>query len=157
MGREIPQHAVQTALLLEDIKDQPDDALRLRVWVQLVIAVGAPHVAQGRLMQEVPALGLMAPALEEATGQAPKLLSNLTGVDSVQSGLFDFNFTARGFNKPLNRRVLVLVDGRDTSFPFLGSQDWSAFPVPLGELQSVDFVRGPRSAAIVGTWLILLD
>src|SRR5438270_3043184 len=87
-----------------------------------------------------------APELEESTGQAPRLLSNLTGVDSVQSGLFDFNFTARGFNKPLNRRVLVLVDGRDTSFPFPGAQDWGTFSVPLGELQSVEFVRGPRSA-----------
>src|SRR5438128_2242330 len=87
-----------------------------------------------------------APVLEESTGQAPKLLSNLTGVDSVQSGLFDFNFASRGFNRPLNRRVLVLVDGRDTSFPFLGAQDWAAFSVPLGQLQSVEFVRGPRSA-----------
>jgi len=57
---------MQTALLLEDIKDQPDDVLRLLVGVELVIAVGSPHVAQGRLIQEVPALGLMAPALEEA-------------------------------------------------------------------------------------------
>ena len=87
-----------------------------------------------------------APLLEESTGQAPRLLSNLTGVDSVQSGLFDFNFTARGFNKPLNRRVLVLLDGRDTSFPFLGAQQWAAFSLPLGQLQSTEFVRGPRSA-----------
>jgi hypothetical protein len=66
VGREIPQHAVQTALLLEDIKDQPDDTLGLLVGVQLVIAVEAPHIAQGRLIQEVPALGLVAPALEQA-------------------------------------------------------------------------------------------
>ena len=66
VGREIPSHTVQTALLLEDIKDQPDDVLGLLVGLELVIAVGAPHVALGRRMQEVPALGLMAPALEEA-------------------------------------------------------------------------------------------
>jgi len=57
---------MQTALLLEDIKDQPDDVLRLLVWLELVIAVGSPHGAQGRLIPEVPALGLVAPALEQA-------------------------------------------------------------------------------------------
>jgi hypothetical protein len=34
------------------------------------------------------------------------------GVDIVQSGMNDFNVNARGFNSTLNRRVLVLQDGR---------------------------------------------
>ena len=57
---------MQTAWLLEDIKDQPDDVLGLLVGVELVIAVGAPPMAKAGSFQKVPALGLVAPALERA-------------------------------------------------------------------------------------------
>ncbi|MDY7091828.1 MAG: carboxypeptidase regulatory-like domain-containing protein [Acidobacteriota bacterium] len=62
---------------------------------------------------------------EAAHGQLPKLLENSPGAEATQSGVYDFNFNARGFNSSLNRRILVLIDGRDPSSPFLGSQEWS--------------------------------
>lgn len=83
---------------------------------------------------------------EAASGQAPKLLEFTPGVDFAQSGLYDINFNARGFNSSLNRRILTLIDGRDPAVPFLGSQEWAAVSFPLDELQSVELVRGPGSA-----------
>lgn len=81
-----------------------------------------------------------------AHGQLPKLLETQPGVDLVQSGLFDFNINTRGFNSSLNRRVLVLVDGRDLGTAFLGATEWSGLTAPLEELGRIEFVRGPGSA-----------
>jgi iron complex outermembrane receptor protein len=80
------------------------------------------------------------------SGQAPRIIESAPGVDFTQSGLYDFNFNARGFNSSLNRRILTLVDGRDPSVPFLGAQEWAALSFPIDEMESVELVRGPGSA-----------
>ena len=80
------------------------------------------------------------------SGQAPRIIESAPGVDFTQSGLYDFNFNARGFNSSLNRRILTLIDGRDPSVPFLGAQEWAALSFPIDEMQSVELVRGPGSA-----------
>ena len=80
------------------------------------------------------------------TGQAPIALQAVPGVDVTQSGMNDFNVNARGFNSTLNRRVLVLQDGRDLAIAFLGSQEWNGMTQPLEELGKVEMVRGPGSA-----------
>ncbi|HEY7698303.1 MAG TPA: TonB-dependent receptor plug domain-containing protein, partial [Vicinamibacteria bacterium] len=82
-------------------------------------------------------------------GQLPKLLEYTPGAELTQSGIYDFNFNTRGFNSSLNRRVATLVDGRDPSVPFLGSQEWAAMSFPLDDLATVELVRGP-SAALYG-------
>ncbi len=79
------------------------------------------------------------------TGQLPRAIANVPGVDLVQSGVTDFNLNARGFNSSLNRRVLVLQDGRDLAVAFLGAQEWGANP-PLEDGARVELVRGPGSA-----------
>lgn len=83
---------------------------------------------------------------EGAHGQIPKLLEFTPGVATTQSGLYDFNMNARGFNSSLNRRVVVLVDGRDPSVPFLGSQEWIVVSPYMNDLGSAEMVRGPSSA-----------
>ena len=80
------------------------------------------------------------------SGQAPRVIESAPGVDYTNSGLYDTNFNARGFNSSLNRRILTLVDGRDPAVAFLGSQEWAALSFPLDEMQSVELVRGPGSA-----------
>jgi iron complex outermembrane receptor protein len=80
--------------------------------------------------------------------QVPKLIEFTPGAEVTQSGIYDFNLNTRGFNSSLNRRVAVLVDGRDPSIPFLSSQDWSS-ATSLDDLESVEMVRGP-SAALYG-------
>jgi len=81
-----------------------------------------------------------------ASGQLPKLVETAPGVDFSQSGIYDINFNARGFNSSLNRRILTLIDGRDPAIPFLGAQEWAAVSFPMDELSSVELVRGPGSA-----------
>ena len=99
---------------------------------------------------EAPAAVSVIPPAEvrdiSVTGQAPLALRNVPGVDIVQSGVNDFNINARGFNSSLNRRVLVLQDGRDLSIAFLGSQEWPAMSLPPEAFARVEMVRGPGSA-----------
>jgi iron complex outermembrane receptor protein len=79
-------------------------------------------------------------------GQLPKLLESEPGVDMVQSGLYDFNVNTRGFNSSLNRRLLILLDGRDLGTAFLSATEWNAMTIPLEELGRIELVRGPGSA-----------
>ena len=85
-------------------------------------------------------------AAEAPHAQLPKVLDSTAGVDLTQSGVFDFNVNIRGLNNTLNRRVLTLVDGRDPSSVLIGSQEWSAFSLPLNEIARVEVVRGAGSA-----------
>ena len=80
------------------------------------------------------------------TGQAPRLVASLPGVDVAQSGINDFHVNARGFNSTLNRRVLVLQDGRDVSLPFNGAQEWPVIAMSLDDYKRIEMVRGPGSA-----------
>ncbi len=80
-----------------------------------------------------------------ATGQVPMLVGDLVGVRTSQAGLYDFNLNTHGFNTPLNRGTLVLLDGRDVSTPILGNQDWAGLSVLEPETQ-IEMVRGPGSA-----------
>jgi iron complex outermembrane receptor protein len=84
--------------------------------------------------------------LNSGQGQVPKLLENLPGVDIAQNGLFDFNINTRGFNSSLTRRLLVLLDGRDLSIVFLGSQEWNGLTIPVEDLGRLELIRGPGSA-----------
>ena len=78
--------------------------------------------------------------------QLARLLENSPGVDIAQSSLFDFNVNVRGFNSSLNRRLLILLDGRDLGTAFLGATEWNALSTPLEDLGRVELVRGPGSA-----------
>lgn len=80
------------------------------------------------------------------SGQAAMVLRDVPGVDLGQSGVNDFNVNARGFNSSLNRRVLVLQDGRDLAIAFLQSQEWTAVPMPTEDFSKVEFISGPGSA-----------
>ncbi len=85
-------------------------------------------------------------AREAAHGQLPKLLESAPGSQVTQNGLYDFNFTSRGFNSSLSRRVLTLVDGRDVSVILAGAQEWATLLGSSGLLARVELVRGPGSA-----------
>ncbi len=105
--------------------------------------------APERVVEAPAAVAVVSPQAQRdlsVTGQAPKAVEALPGADVVQSGVNDFNVNARGFNSTLNRRVLVLQDGRDLALAFLGSQEWSALSIPLEDLGRLEMVRGPGSA-----------
>jgi outer membrane receptor for ferrienterochelin and colicins len=102
-----------------------------------------------RITEAPAAISTIAPAeirLNAAHGQLPRLLESEPGVDIVQSGVQDFNINTRGFNSSLNRRLLVLLDGRDLAIAFLGAQEWIGLPIPLEDIGRLELVRGPGSA-----------
>lgn len=79
-------------------------------------------------------------------GQIGKLLEGLQGVDIAQSGMNDFSINTRGFNNSINRRMLVLIDGRDPSTPLLNLVEWNSFQTDMADIKSIEVVRGPGSA-----------
>lgn len=102
-----------------------------------------------RIVEAPSAITVVSPediAAVAPSGQAPRLIESAPGVDFTQSGLYDTNFNARGFNSSLNRRILTLIDGRDPAIAFLGAQEWAALSIPIDEMASVELVRGPGSA-----------
>ncbi|MGH7516180.1 MAG: TonB-dependent receptor [Gemmatimonadales bacterium] len=113
-----------------------------------LVVQGASRAPE-RIVEAPAAISVVEPRLLEAntiTGQVPMALKETPGVDLVQSGVNDFNVNTRGFNSSLNRRMLVLQDGRDLAIAFLGSQEWNTLSVPLEELGRIEVVRGPGSA-----------
>jgi iron complex outermembrane receptor protein len=113
-----------------------------------IVVQGASR-APDRIVEAPAAISVVPPEVLQSasiTGQAPMALQAVPGVDIVQSGVNDFNVNARGFNSSLNRRVLVLQDGRDLSIAFLGAQEWNGMTQPLEDLGKVEVVRGPGSA-----------
>lgn len=113
-----------------------------------IVVEGASRTPE-RIVQAPSAIAQLDPRVlrtTSITGQAPLMLRDVPGVDLAASGVYDFNVNARGFNSSLNRRVLVLQDGRDLSIAFLGSQEWSALSLPTEDFSRVEFVSGPGSA-----------
>jgi len=113
------------------------------------LVVSAASRAPERIVEAPAAISVVEPQVLQntsITGQTPLALQTVPGVDVVQSGVNDFNVNARGFNSSLNRRVLVLQDGRDLSIAFLGAQEWNGLVQPLEDLGRLEMVRGPGSA-----------
>lgn len=77
--------------------------------------------------------------------EAPRALAQLPGVDVVQNDGNDYNVNARGFNASFARRMVVLLDGRDLAFSFLGLPAWG-FENLLDDMRQIEVVRGPASA-----------
>lgn len=113
-----------------------------------IIVEGASRTPE-RIVEAPAAISVISPLTlrnQAITAQAPAALAQVPGVDIVQSGMNDYNVNARGFNSSLNRRILVLQDGRDLALAFLGSQEWNALSMPLDDISRLEVVRGPGSA-----------
>lgn len=76
----------------------------------------------------------------------PELLRRVVGVDVAQMGGGHADISIRGFNRELNNKVLVLVDGRSTYWDFFGATVWPALPIVLEEIDRIEIIRGPGSA-----------
>lgn len=70
----------------------------------------------------------------------------MLGVEVIRSGTADFTINTRGFNNNMNRRILVLQDGRDNGMLLLNAQEWNSFQFPVEEFETIEFVRGPNAA-----------
>jgi len=121
------------------------------VYAESITVVSASRRAE-RVTEAPAAITVIAaPEIERIAshGQLPKVVEFTPGVSVTQSGLYDFNLNTRGFNSSLNRRVAVLMDGREPSVPFLGAQEWASVSFPLDDIEQAELVRGP-SAALYG-------
>jgi outer membrane receptor protein involved in Fe transport len=139
----------QPATVQADGATTVDAALEPVVLALTELVVSAASRAPERIVEAPAAISVIEPQVLQntsITGQAPLALQAAPGVDVVQSGVNDFNINARGFNSSLNRRMLVLQDGRDLSIAFLGAQEWNGMVQPLEDLGRMEVVRGPGSA-----------
>ncbi|MCL5991165.1 MAG: TonB-dependent receptor [Bacteroidetes bacterium] len=80
------------------------------------------------------------------SNQIANALTGTPGVDILLNGTTDFIVNARGFNNGLNRRLLVLQDGRDLAMPLLGAQEWNSGSLPLEDFSRIELIKGPSSA-----------
>lgn len=116
--------------------------------IEGVLVIGASRVPQR--VVDAPVAIDVADRVEarnySSTGQHPLVIKGLAGMDVAPNGVHDFNVNTRGFNADLANRLLVLMDGRDLSIPFLGAQEWSALTLPLEDIERIEVVRGPGSA-----------
>lgn len=136
-------------VLKENDRVQLDAALSLSEISLAEISVYGASLRRERITEAPAAVSVIDASdirLNAASGQLPRLLEAQPGVDIVQSGIQDFNINTRGFNSSLNRRLLVLMDGRDLAIAFLGAQEWNGLTVPLEDLGRLELVRGPGSA-----------
>jgi len=76
----------------------------------------------------------------------PELLRRTVGMDVSVLDSGDIQVGIRGFNRRLNNRVLVLVDGRSISLDFIGLTLWPVIPLHIEEIERVEIIRGPGSA-----------
>lgn len=76
----------------------------------------------------------------------PDLLRRVVGVEAMSKSAGHTDISIRGFNRELNNKVLVLVDGRTTTWDFLGSTLWNTLPISIDDIDRIEVIRGPGSA-----------
>jgi outer membrane receptor for ferrienterochelin and colicins len=143
------QATTETVTVTDGGTANVDKKVDWRLSIAETITVYSASRRTERVVEAPAAVTVVSPEEIEAvapSGQAARIIENAPGVDFTQSGLYDTNFNARGFNSSLNRRILTLIDGRDPAIAFLGAQEWAAVSFPLDTMQSVELIRGPGSA-----------
>ena len=76
----------------------------------------------------------------------PDILRLVPGVDVRRYGFAAAEVGIRGYNRPSNPRLLVLVNGQQVYLDDYGRTQWFALPVELDEIRQIEVVKGPNSA-----------
>ncbi len=76
----------------------------------------------------------------------PDILRFVTGLNIRTYGIGDQSVSIRGYNQPMNPRLLVMVDGRQVYLDDYGYVAWNAIPVQLDEIRQIEIIKGPNSA-----------
>ncbi len=76
----------------------------------------------------------------------PELLATVPGMDVMQLTAGQADVSARGFNRRLSNKLLVLVDGRSVYLDSVGTTLWATLPVTMDEIERIEVIRGPGSA-----------
>lgn len=76
----------------------------------------------------------------------PDILRMAPGLDVMQISASDLVINARGYNKEMSNKMLVLIDGRYVYWDFYGIILWDSFPIVLEDIKRIEIIRGPGSA-----------
>ncbi|MBX2801810.1 MAG: TonB-dependent receptor [Myxococcales bacterium] len=76
----------------------------------------------------------------------PELLRRVAGVEVTWTTAGQPDVAIRGFQRPSNNRVLVLIDGRTTSADFTGTTNWATLPITVEQIARIEVIRGTGSA-----------
>lgn len=76
----------------------------------------------------------------------PDILRMVPGLDVMQISASDLVVNARGYNKEMANKMLILIDGRYVYWDFYGITLWDSFPIVLEDIDRIEIIRGPGSA-----------
>ena len=76
----------------------------------------------------------------------PDILRFVPGLDVRRYGFAAADIGVRGYAKPYNPRLLVLVNGQQVYLDDYGRTQWYALPVELNEIRQIEIVKGPNTA-----------
>ena len=76
----------------------------------------------------------------------PDVLRMVPGMDVMQISASDLVINARGYNKEMSNKMLVLIDGRYVYWDFYGIILWDSFPISLEDISRIEIIRGAGSA-----------
>lgn len=76
----------------------------------------------------------------------PEILSLVPGLDILRSGLAGYDVGVRGYQQPMQPRMLVLIDGRQVFLDDYSRTDWSNLPVNIDDIRQIEVVKGASSA-----------
>lgn len=140
----------------EEDEELTSDPARLRrpkgdisqVDIQDILAIPVVEAASKRrqsLYEAPAAISTFKP--DQFLGASPidpaEILRRVPGAHVMQTNANNFFVGLRGWNGLVNTHVPVLLDGRRLSEGSLGYPPWGAFPVPLGEVERIEVLRGP--------------
>jgi iron complex outermembrane receptor protein len=115
---------------------------------EIPVIVSASRVEQS-LLDVAKAVTVITAEEIEASGATsiPELLEVVPGLEVMRLSRTDVNMSARGFNAESSSRMLVMVDGRSVYLDFFGTVLWERLNVTLTEVERIEVVLGPSSAA----------
>jgi len=76
-----------------------------------------------------------------------EILKFVPGVDVGRINRNSYGVGIRGFQGLVSDRTLVLINGQPITNPVFGSVDWTGYPVFVEDIDHIEVVRGPASAA----------
>ncbi len=76
----------------------------------------------------------------------PDILRFVPGLDVRRYGIAAADIGVRGYARPANPRLLVLVNGQQVYLDDYGRTQWYALPVELDEIRQIEVVKGPNTA-----------
>lgn len=129
-------------------------------------AVGAADEDVGAYFNEIPIV-LTASRLQQSALDAPAPVTVVDREMIVSSGFTEIHdllrlvpgflvadwpdgspiVTNHGLGDPRDRRIKVLIDGREINSPLWGDTQWQDLPIRVDDLDRIEVVRGPNGAA----------